>query len=62
MSNERAIKAGFTVSILASSDEHDLTLLIRPDTDTEDRFKAWCCDEQEFLNINGWMFDVEVKG
>lgn len=61
MTNQKAIEYGYTVLAYASSDEHDLTLLIRPDTDTEDRFKAWCMDEHEFLNINGWMFDIEIK-
>lgn len=62
MTDNVAILMGYTVNVSASAGEYDLNLLIRPNTDTGDCFKAWCCDEQEFISVNGWMFDIEQAG
>jgi hypothetical protein len=50
---------GFTVEVLASCSEHDLELMVRPDTDYDSTFEAWCLAEQEMLRVNGWLFVIE---
>lgn len=50
---------GFTRAVTADSDMVTLSLLIKPDTDLDDRFKAWDTEEQEFIMVNGWLFTVE---
>jgi hypothetical protein len=54
-----AIKAGYTRAVLAESDAVTLELLVKPETDFDDRFKAWDVDGQEFIRVNGWLFTVE---
>ncbi len=46
--------------ILATSDEHELDLLVKSGADLDDRYKAWDLDANEYLWINGWMFSTEV--
>lgn len=65
MTDNVATLAGFTREIFGTSDGPDLHLLVHPETDLDDRFRAWCCDEQEFIRVNGWLFifeDVEEAG
>ena len=64
MTDNVAILAGFTVEVMAYSDngQYDLPLLVRPGTDYGDRFRAWSMDDQEFINVNGWLFTVEEAG
>ena len=60
MVNGAAIKTGYTVEVEACSGEGlDLHLLIRPDTNTDDQFRAWDCDAQEWLLVSGWLFTFE---
>ena len=59
MSDNTAILEGFTEDTMAFSDNVDLHILIRPGTDLDDRFKAWDCDEQEWIRVNGWLFTFE---
>lgn len=59
MSDNTATLAGFTRDVMAFSSMVDLHLLIKPDTDLDSRFKAWDCDEQEWIIVNGWNFDIE---
>lgn len=54
-----ATRAGFTREIEAEGGEYSLRLLIRPNTDLDSTFKAWCLDEEEFIVVNGWMFSIE---
>lgn len=58
MTDNVAVLEGYTVELLGSSSDgmHDLHLLVRPGTDLDDTFKAWCCDGQEFLRVNGWLY------
>ena len=37
----------------------DLLLLVKPDQEFDGTFKAWDCDAQEFITINGWLFAFE---
>jgi len=59
MTDNVAILQGYTEEVYAESLEHGLNLLIKPDTDLDDCFKAWDTDGQEFVRINGWMFTIE---
>lgn len=59
MSDNTAILEGFTRDVMAFSDACDLHLLVKPDADLDDRFKAWDCDEQEWIRVNGWLFTFE---
>jgi hypothetical protein len=59
MSNNIAVLEGYTQEIIAESDAVTLYLLIRPDTDLDDTFKAWDTDEQEFIRVNGWLFTFD---
>lgn len=57
MGDNGAILAGYTVEFLAHSWGAELHILVQPDTDLESRFRAWDCDECEWINVNGWMFE-----
>lgn len=59
MTDAIATRQGYTREVHLSSDEYDLFLLIKPDTDLDSTFKAWDTDEQEFLKVNGWLFTLE---
>ena len=55
-----AVLAGYTREVMAyGSDGSELHLLIRPDADLDDTFKAWCCDECEWLRVHGWNYTFE---
>ena len=62
MTNNVAVLKGYTEEVIAYGDGINLSLLIKPDTDIDDVFKAWDSDEQEFVNVNGWMFTFEEVG
>lgn len=55
-----AVAAGYTQPIHAVGDAHDLTLLVQPGTDYDDRFRAFDTDTNEWLWVNGWMFTIEA--
>lgn len=54
-----ARERGYTQAIMASGGCYDLELLIKPDTDLDDRFTAFDVDNGEYLAINGWLFSFE---
>lgn len=56
MTDNIAVLEGFTREVVATSQVVDLFLLVKPDTDFDDVFKAWDMDEQEFIRVNGWLF------
>lgn len=58
MTDNVAVLQGFTKEVTADSSEYTLFLLVKPDADFDGRFKAWDIDEQEFIAVNGWLFDV----
>ena len=61
MSDNIAVLDGFTDEYLATNDRGaDLHILARPGTDLDDCFRAWCCDEQEFIRVNGWLYTFEM--
>ena len=55
----RAILDGYTLEVIASCDDFDLYLLIKPGTDLDSTFRAWDTDEQELIAVNGWLFTFE---
>lgn len=57
--NAAARWQGFTREVLASSSLCDLHLLIKPETDIGETFRAWDCDAHEWLSVKGWNFDIE---
>lgn len=60
MSDNIAILDGFTKEILAECAEYSLHLLVKPKTDLDDCFRAWDCDNQEYIKVNGWLFSFTV--
>ncbi len=59
MTDNVAVLEGFTKELMAYSDGVDLHIMVKPNEDLGERFRAWCCDEQEWLMINGWLFSFE---
>lgn len=61
MTDNVATLKGYTQEVHASSGEGlELHLLVKPDTDFDDHFKAWDCDAQEWLMVTGWMFTIDA--
>ncbi len=58
MSDNTAILEGYTREVVAIGGGTDLYLLVKPDTDFGDTFKAWDTDSQEFIRVNGWLFII----
>lgn len=58
MTTDRAAALGYTEAVTAENIAFVLTLMVQPGTDLEGRFKAWDCDEQEFIMVSGWSFDI----
>ena len=61
MTDNVAVLAGFTREVTAENSQFTLDLLVQPGTDFDDTFKAWDLTEQEFILVNGWMFEI-VEG
>lgn len=59
MTDSIATLHGFTREVVADCDQYTLFLLVKPETEFDDRFKAWDMDGQEFIMVNGWLFTVE---
>lgn len=49
-------RAGWTEALIEIG-FHSLHVSFPPETDLDDRFKAFCHDEQEMLVINGWQIE-----
>lgn len=58
MTDNVATLHGYTEAVTAENVAFVLTLLVMPGTDLEGRFKAWDCDEQEFIMVSGWSFET----
>ena len=59
MSDNVAVLNEFTREVVASNAAYDLFLLVKPDADLSGAFRAWDTDNQEFIRVNGWLFDVQ---
>jgi hypothetical protein len=55
MTKSNAQALGYTRAISCDNWEYPMNLLVKPDTDFDSRFKAWDCDMQSFIWVNGWM-------
>jgi len=55
-------RMGWT-EVLISASCFDLHVSVKPGTDLDGAFKAFCHDHQELIIINGWLADdiTEVK-
>lgn len=62
MTDNVATLAGYTRDLLAARGYLSLHLLVKSETDLDGTFRAWCCDEQEFIRVNGWLFAFEEIG
>ncbi len=62
MTDNVAVLQGFTKEVTAENHAFYLHLLVKPETDFDGRFRAWDCDEQEFITVNGWLFIIEPSG
>ena len=61
MTDNVAILNGYTTLVHATNDQGDeLFLLVEPETDLEDVFRAWDTDEQKFISVNGWLWYIEI--
>ena len=58
MTDNVAVLQGYTTELQCENWALDLNVLVRPHTDTDGEFKAWCMDEQEFITVNGWLFTI----
>ena len=47
---------GYTREVWAECDEASLHLLILPDQDLDERFKAYDLETNTWLMVNGWLF------
>jgi hypothetical protein len=52
-----AVLDGYTEEVYVEHAGTILHLLVVPDTDLADRFKAWDMDYQEYVHVNGWLAD-----
>jgi hypothetical protein len=59
MTDNVAVLQQFTEEVIASGGGYELYLLVKPDTDFDSTFRAWDMDEQEFIQVNGWLFTIE---
>lgn len=63
MTDNVAVLDGYTEGYLASCDQADLFILVKPGTDFDSTFKAWDSDNQEYVRINGWLWTFDkVEG
>lgn len=59
MTDNVAILEGYTKGVRGMFRADELYLLVKPDTDLGERFKAWDTDCQEFITVNGWLGTFE---
>ena len=58
MSDNVAVLDGCTREVVATSDNGELYLLVKPGTDFDSTFRAWDTDNQEFIRVNGWLYSI----
>lgn len=49
----------YSREILAFGGGMDLYLRVLPGADLEGLFKAWDADEQEFIYVKGWLWEIQ---
>lgn len=55
MTDNIAVLEGYTEEVYGEYKEQALHLLVKPDTDLSQRFRAWDMDMQQFIMVNGWL-------
>lgn len=60
MTDNVAILRGYTREVEADSAAYTLHLLVMPGQDYDETFKAWDMDEQEFIEVDGWLWSFET--
>lgn len=58
MTDNVAVMEGYTKDVVLENYSAELYLLVKPDTDLGERFRAWDTDNQEWIIVNGWLFSV----
>ena len=59
MSDNVAVLDGYTVEYMAHTVDYDFHILVEPEADLDDTFKAWHCDTQQYVKVHGWLFQFE---
>lgn len=62
MGDNTAILDGYTREVEAhgrNGREGTLYLLVKPDTDFTDNFRAWDMDQQEYITVEQWYYTVK---
>jgi hypothetical protein len=60
MTDNGAVLDGYTQEVEATNGFMDLYLLVKPDADLDGTFKAWDTDAQEWILVNGWLWNIEL--
>ena len=58
ISKEQAMQQGFTYAVFTENGAYTLELLVKPDADLDGDFIAYDLDCNEFIKVNGWLFEV----
>lgn len=61
MTIESAHAHGYTRKLLLDGDTMTLEVMVKPDADLGDRFAAFDLDNQEMIQINGWLFTAHEE-
>lgn len=60
MTDNTAISQGYTEEYYGYTGMGEVVfILVKPETDFDDTFKAWDMDNQEFVKLNGWLWIFE---
>lgn len=54
-----AVRLGFTRHVYCDGGLVSFAALVKPDADLDGTFRAFDTDNQEWLNVNGWLFLIE---
>lgn len=60
MTEQHARQDGYTVAVIASASHIDLDLLVKPDTDYDTDFVAFCRDTDQLITVYGYLFEVDA--
>lgn len=50
-------RIGYTEKLILENSEISLNLLVKPDTDIEGQFLAFCVDTGYIIRVRGWLFE-----
>ena len=58
MTDNVAVLDGYTSEVYGEYQGADFHLLVKPGTDLSQSFRAWNMDDQEYVNVNGWVAEL----